>query len=310
MFYKKEKRFKSDPLEDKGIKRAVYYYFFEKGSELGFDMYLVMGLRKYLGGLKFNAPLYFNPGKAKFEILDKEIVADAVLDRSGGVDFPPLDISEKVLDHRKFKLICWNKILMYEYLGGFSPLSFPVMSFLDLQKNSGIFKHNEMAVLKPSVGLKGRDVHIDLFSNILRLDIDFNKKWVLQKYVDTSGGIKGLVKGEHDLRVVIVNGKIIYSHIRQPALGKKTANVGQGGSITEINIEQIPQKILEITRDLKEKIDSDFDKPLYSIDYGVQNEEPVVFELNDTIGFPSDKMKKSRIFIDEVLEALRLRTKR
>lgn len=311
MFYGKEKDFKKDPFEDKGLKKSVYYYFFQKGSWIGFDMYLVMGREKYMGGLKFRKSLFFNPTEEKFEVLDQDVEVDAVLDRSGGIKFPPPDISEKVLDNRKFKLICWNKILMYKYLQGFSPPSYGFKSFMEMEKNLRSFQERELVVLKPASGLKGRDVCIDYPSKILRLrNIDFGKGWVLQKFVDTSGGIKGLVKGRHDLRIVIVNGKMVFSHIRQPRSFCRVANVAQGGSIKEIAISKIPKQILEKAKSLQQKIDADFDKPLYSIDFGIQSKKPFVFEINDTIGFPSEKMDCYKKFIKNVLDALAVRARR
>ncbi|OGI25061.1 MAG: hypothetical protein A3J76_02400 [Candidatus Moranbacteria bacterium RBG_13_45_13] len=311
MFYGKEKAFKKDPFEDKGLKKSVYYYFFQKGSRLGFDMYLVMGREKYMGGLKFRKPLFFNPAKENFEVLDQIVEVDAVLDRSGGTRFPPLGISEKVLDNRKFKLICWNKILMYKYLRGFSPPSYGLKSFKGMRKNLRFFRETELVVLKPASGLKGKDVHIDYPSKILQLrDIDFGKGWVLQKFVDTSGGINGLVRGRHDLRIAIVNGKMVFSHIRQPRSSCRVANVAQGGSIKEIAIRKIPKQILKKTKGLQQKIDADFDRPLYSIDFGIQNKEPFVFEINDSIGFPSEKMTCYKKFINNVLEALSIRAMR
>lgn len=311
MFYGKEKDFRKDPFEDKGDKRAVYYYFFQRGNRLGFDMYLVMGRKKYLSGLKFDKPLFFNPDKEKFEVFDKTIKADAVLDRSGGTAFPPSRIGTKVLDNRKFKLICWNKILMYKYLNGFSPSSYGVKNLGEMKKNLKFFKENQLAVLKPARGLKGRDVQINYPSKLLQIkDIDYSKDWVLQKFVDTSGGIKGLTKGKHDLRIVVVNGEIVFSHVRQPLPTCNIANVAQGGSIKEIPINKIPKRIIKKAKKLQKKIDADFDKPLYSMDFGVQDEKPFIFEINDTIGFPSAKMKCYKKFINSVLEALSIRAMR
>lgn len=311
MFYGKEKAFRKDPFRDKGKKRAVYYYFFQRGSKLGFDMYLVMGRKKYLGGLKFDRPLFFNPAKETFEIFNQVIRADAILDKSGGTEFPPSAIGDKVLDNRKFKLICWNKILMYKYLNGFSPSSYGVKNLGEMKKNLKFFKENELAVLKPARGLKGKDVQINYPSKLLQIKgIDYSRGWVLQKFVDTSGGIPGLIKGKHDLRIAAVNGKIVFSHVRQPLSACNVANVAQGGSIKEITIDKIPKRILGKAKRLQKKIDADFDKPLYSMDFGVQSGDPFVFEINDTIGFPSEKMKCYKKFINSVLIALSIRTMR
>lgn len=311
MFYGKENDFQKDPFENKGKKRTVFRYFFEKGSTLGFDMFLVSGIKNYLGNLAFINPLFFVKETGKFEYLDYKIRADAILDRSAGTKFPAFKISNKVLDNRQFKLICWNKVLMYKYLKGFCSRSYELKNYPDLAEKLKLFAEKDLVVLKPAQGLKGKGVIIDCPKKILQLrNLNFNSHWILQEFINTSGGIKGLVSGEHDLRIVIVNGKIVFSHIRQPAPKSKIANVAQGGSIREISLSSIPLEVMEMTKKLKFMIDKDFDKPLYSIDFGINRGKPTVFEINDTIGFPNEDMKISKKFIKEVLLALRIRTTR
>lgn len=311
MFYKKERVFTNHPFEKELEKKNVYHYFFEQGSALGFDMYLVAGINKYLGALSFSRPLFFNKNNGSFEVIDGTIRADAIIDRSGGLSFPPEEIKEKVLDNLAFKKICWNKSLMYNYLKGYCPTSYLIKSATELKKNLRLFNAETPVVLKPSAGLKGIGVTIGFPAQIASLkDIDYRQNWILQEFIDTSRGIKRLVAGYHDLRVVIVNGKIIFSHIRQPKLGNKIANVAQGGSIKELALEDIPESVLRITKKLQKKIDTNFDKPLYSIDFGLCDKKAFVFEINDTIGFPSEKMSCYRLFINEVLSALKKRAAR
>lgn len=311
MFYGKEKVFRKDPFEDKGDKRPTFYYFFEKGCELGFEMYLVMGFKKYMGKLDFSRPLIFRGDKKKFEYLDGKIKADAVLDRSGGTIFPPERIHSKVLNERRFKLLCWNKTLMYKYLNGFCPKSYGVRSRLEFKNKLKLFDTNELVVLKPARGMKGKNVKINYPQELSLINnIDFKLDWILQEFVDTSSGITGLAKGTHDLRIAIVNGKITFSHIRQPATGSMVANVARGGLAKEVLIEHIPLEILRMAKKIMKIVDKDFDKPLYSIDFGLGENSPVVFEINDTIGFPSLSITNSKNFIEETLKALCLRANR
>jgi hypothetical protein len=48
-----------------------------------------------------------------------------------------------------------------------------------------------------------------------------------------------------------------------------------------------------------------FNYPLYSIDFGFEKGRPYVFELNDTIGLPSEKMPSHKIFIEKLLLSLK-----
>ena len=119
---------------------------------------------------------------------------------------------------------------MYAYLKGYCPQSYEIKNATDLKENLRLFDENSYVVLKPANGLKGIGVSIDYPANIAKLkNIDFSAPWILQEFVDTSHGISGLVSGDHDLRVVIANGKILFSHIRQPQAGSKIANYSRFG---------------------------------------------------------------------------------
>ncbi len=309
MFYGKERIFSNNPFENKGIKKTVYFYFFEHGTALGYDMYLVCGIKNYLGKLIFSNALFFD--KNKFKPTSGKIKADAIIDRSGTKKFPPDNIQDKVLDNNAFKKLCWNKTLMYDYLKEYCPTSYIVKNYRELNATLQELDEKKLIVLKPARGLKGKDIIIDYPEKIASLkNLNFDADWILQEFVDTSSGIPGLVNGIHDLRVAIVNGKIAFSHIRQPKTGSKISNVANGGSIREVEIKNIPEKILATSKKLKRKIDHDFDNPLYSIDFGMQNGTSFVFEINDTIGFPSENMKKYKSFINEVLRALAIRANR
>jgi len=63
-------------------------------------------------------------------------------------------------------------------------------------------------VLKPLNGLMGLGIFVGPKEKAV--DFEFDRKYseyIVQEFVDTSGGFLGLVEGFHDLRVVIINGK-------------------------------------------------------------------------------------------------------
>lgn len=301
MFYRKKKPAEAHFFDRLGKKSEVYKYYFKRGTDSGFNMYFVSGIERYLGNFKFENPLFFD-GK-RFVYKHKLITADAVFDRSGGVKFPPVSISDKTLNRIAFKKICWNKLKTYELIGKYMSKSYAVRSRRDLLKNLKRFPRNSLVVLKPARGLGGKGIMIEKRDKIKKRKISKNL-YLLQEFVDTSCGIKGTVSGKHDLRIAIAEGKIVLAHVRTPRPGSFLANVAQGGSIKEIPLEKIPKKVLKVVRAVQDKIDKKFNYPLYSIDFGISKNGIFVFEINDQIGFPTEEMKNAKSFVNQILKSL------
>lgn len=303
MYFKKERAGK-DPFFGFGKKSNIYHYFFEKGKELGFDMFLASGPDSYVNNLQFKNPSYFD-GNA-FIKQKKTITADAIYDRSGGTNFPNNKIDKKVLNCSEFKILCNDKNKMYEYFGEFMPKSFKIRNRSDLNKSLKEFVPGSLIVLKPAKGLGGKGILIEKAATLKKVKLDSKKEYVLQEFIDTSCGIRGITKEKHDLRVVVVNGKITLSHIRIPKKGGFLANASQGAAIKEIPLKEIPAEAICIVRKVQKIIDKKFQKPIYSVDIGMTKEGPFIFELNDQIGFPSEKMRNAKNFIDGLLDSLKI----
>ncbi len=301
MFFNKEKS-ELNPFNGFGDKEVVYFDFFKQGFKADLDMYLASREKNYLGGLKFKNPLYFD-GK-KFIQQKTGIEADAIYDRSGGLKFPSTEISSKVLNSLAFKSLCYSKNKMYEIIGEFMPKSFKLKNTKDFRQKLNLFSKDEIAVIKPSSGLKGKGIIIDTVFNIKKSNYVINKESVLQKFVNTSYGIKGVVNGIHDLRIVIVSGNIIFASIRTPKKGSLLTNVAQGGKIEELSLKKIPTSVMLTVSKIQKILDKKFNYPIYSIDFGFEKEKPYVFELNDQIGFPSKKMKSYSIFNGALIKSL------
>jgi len=58
------------------------------------------------------------------------------------------------------------------------------------------------------VGSGGEEILIKDKNELIKEKINFDRDYILQEFIDTSKGIKGLVSGVHDLRVVLLNEKI------------------------------------------------------------------------------------------------------
>ncbi len=301
MFFNKEKPEKNPFTEFKN-KQEVYFDFFKQGHAAGLDMYIASKEMGCPGKLKFNSPLFFN-GK-NFKKMAAAIKADAIYDRSGGLKFPTAAVSSRTLNTRSFKDLCYSKNKMYKILGDFMPKSFKIKNQNDFEKKLNLFLKDELVVIKPSSGLGGKGITIDTVSNIKKSNYSIEKESVLQKFVDTSSGIGGIVRGRHDLRVVIVFGKIIFASLRTPKKDSLLANVAQGGKIKELPLEKLPTAVKRNALKIQKILDKKFNYPIYSIDFGIEKGKPFVFELNDQIGFPSKKMKSYKLFNGALIKSL------
>lgn len=301
MYFKKERSIQ-DPFREFEAKKNTYYSLFQKGTSMGIKMYLASGEKNYLGNMRFKNPFFYNGDS--FVPCTSNIYADSVFDRSSGLSFPSPDISYKTLNGIEFKRVCESKNLMYELLGNYMPKSVPVKGKGDLLKKLSLFDSCFLVVLKPSNGLGGENIIIDHPDVIKKAVIKEESEYTLQEFVDTSLGISGITNNRHDLRVVIVGGNMIFSTLRTPRKGSYLANVSQGGLIREIPLEIIPSTILEVVKKIQAIIDQRFNYPIYSIDFGIVDKKPYVFELNDRIGFPTDDMPSAPYFIDSLLQSL------
>lgn len=305
VYFGKEKENKEDPFVNFGHKKGTYLQLFKKGSEDGHRMYISSGRKSYLGDCKFCNILEYQ--NEKFSPVDLEIDADAIFDRSGGLRFPGTDISQKVLNNFDFKKLCADKMLTYDFIGEFMPESFSVNNIEDFILGLKNFKEDELVVFKPVAEFGGAGIIIGKPAELKKCKFEKNKKYLLQKFVETSSGVEGIVGDRHDVRIIIANGEMVLAHVRVPKKGSLLANVAQGGSIKEIALEKIPLQIIEIVKKVQEKIDTKFDKPLYSIDFGVSGNKPYIFELNDQIGFPAADMQNTNDFINAVVDSLKER---
>lgn len=307
VLYFGKKRKSLDPFKNFGSKRQVYYDLFEKGVSSGLEMFVSSGRKFYFGNLVFGNILKYENGKFKHYV--GKIKADAVYDRSGGITFPDVKISKKVLNGIEFKKLCADKMLTYKFIGEFMPESFSVTNKKELKKKLADFK-DQLVVLKPLNDFGGKGICIGTPEEVGKCKLIRGHKYKLQRFVETSAGIPGIVKGRHDLRIIIVHGRAVMAHVRKPSGDGFLANVAQGGTIKEVFLEKIPNNIIMVALEIQKKIDKLYGKPIYSIDLGVMDGKPYVFELNDQIGFPSEEMEKSKNFVEALVEAMIARTKR
>ncbi len=290
----------SNPLDHIGKKRPTYIQLFELANQQGWEAYVVTR-KTYKGQAIFDAVWKFKNGG--FEIIKSPTKMDLIFDWVGNLKFPPKDEPNlKVVNIRKFKELCWNKWIMYSKLAEFMPKTFWVGEKENIE-NFLPKINTEWVVVKPFNGLKGRSVYVGPRKKVKYFEFNPSyKNYIAQEFIDTSTGIPGITSGFHDLRVVIANKKPIWCHVRVPQKGTYKANVGQGGSLTEVDYNQVPESVKKVVKEVSQKFFKEFDNPIYSLDFGLEKEKPYIFEVNDQIGFPLPDAKGKDNFLNELID--------
>lgn len=134
-------------------------------------------------------------------------------------------------------------------------------------------------VLKPLVESGGKGVQILRKKDVAK-KAKIKSPYLVQEFIDSSAGVPGFSKGIHDLRLVVINKKIIYSYIREPKTGSLLANCSQGGILKIVPLKNIPKSVYPIIDHANRTFDTFFPR-LYSIDLMFDKKKnPWVIELN------------------------------
>lgn len=289
----------NQPLDYVGKKLLVYLRFLQLCQQKGWQVY-VLTKKTYNGdGLFKGSWLYQNN---EFVLSKKPVKMDLVYDRTAGLDFPPENTGGMIIvDRRDFKVMSCDKYQTYLEIGQYMPPTYWVGKKENLKLTLEKIK-TKWVVLKPFNALKGIGIYIGPKNKALNFQFsDKYPLYIAQEFIDTSGGILGIVNGKHDLRIVVVNGEVVWCHVRTPPKGEFLANVARGGSITEIDYErQAPESIKKIVADIAPQFYKKYNNPVYCFDFGMSKKGPKIFEINDTMGFPLWGMKNR----DKFLKAL------
>lgn len=188
-------------------------------------------------------------------------------------------INLPTINHLELEQVCDDKLLTYNIFPELSPKTFVVNDFYELQRIIYYIKSNKV-VLKPRYGSNGKGIVI-LDKNQLKNGI--KKDTIVQEFIDSSNGILGM-KIVHDLRVIIVDGKINHAYIRTPKKGSMLCNAHLGARKIFLKNEEIPSSIIRKVK----IIDSHFKHygpRAYSADFAVdENNKPWLIELNSKPG--------------------------
>lgn len=238
----------------------------------GARFFVVRGAETYRGANRFASGWEYQPNGTLIRC-DQPFSVDIIYNK-GHLATDPQAI---VLNDPKLDALCTNKMRTFELVPEISPRTSIVQNEPAFD---GALKEmsTKRVVAKPVDGEGGEGVYIGSKAEVRKLVTRF--PYLLQEYVDTAGGIPGIVQGSHDFRLVSVRGKLVQAFVRTPPPGGILPNVAQGGSTTDVPLDRIPAPALDAFSLVDRRLEK-FANRVYSVDLGLGHDgQWKLFELN------------------------------
>ena len=298
--YFTEKGEKAYPFDNPGYLTS-YLDFFDASLRRRADLnfYVARG-NSYLGNGFFQGGEKYDVKKRGFKSVKNKLFADIIYNKGDLL----LSSNEKgnIVNAPQLDRLCKDKMLAALFFPEYSPSTIEVASKEELLR--AVFRmSSRKVVIKPVRGQEGEGVRILLKSEVKKLELAFKEPFIVQEFLDTSAGIKGITTGTHDLRVSVMNGEIVETFVRMPKKGGLVANLARGGSLKELNVKDLPAEIVKIVKIVDKRFEMYFPR-IYSVDFGWTQGGPKIIELNSQPGLPSPGEKVYRHWHEKLLETL------
>ena len=192
-----------------------------------------------------------------------------------------------ILNNPELEELCKDKLMTYQRFSEFVP---ETRKASDSNIDEMLDDYGKV-VLKPRFAYGAKGIHIISEEDEMP-DIE-NYEYIVQRFVDASNGIEGLVEGSHDLRAILVDGEVKGCYVRYNE-DSEISNVSQGGVKEAVVIEEFPESALDIIDEVNSEIE--FSPSLFSVDLFFDPEgKPWIIELNSKPGlnfFGEEELKK------------------
>jgi len=184
-----------------------------------------------------------------------------------------------ILNHLELESVCDDKLLTFNIFPDMVPKTFLVNDFFELQRVFHYIKTDKM-VLKPRDGSNGRGI---IVMEKKKLTNGIKKNTIVQEFIDSSNGICG-IKKMHDLRVIIIDGKIDHCYLRIPKKGSYLGNAAQGAKKIFLKISDLPSTVIRRVKIIDKHFEH-YGPRVYSADFIMDpNGKPWLIELNSKPG--------------------------
>jgi hypothetical protein len=272
--------FESYPF-DKEEYRTAYHELAAMIAERGGQFCVVRGQDSFQGNGTFSGGWVFESGKFREEA--SPIHAHTIYNKG----YFRSDATSRVLNDPAFDHLCTDKWETYRLFPSLSPLTRLVKDEAALKEAASAFGDKRI-VAKPLDGEEGKGVMAGIASELMAKIVSF--PYLLQEFIDTSGGVPGIVEGIHDLRIIGVRGEPMLSYVRTPPPGKLLANVALGGREIPVPLENVPADAMDLYASVDREL-AQYPQRVYSVDMGRdRNGTWKIIELNSKPGLSPVRM--------------------
>lgn len=210
----------------------------------------------------------------------------------------------KFLNDLNFTKIVDDKFVTSLVFPAWSKKNWIVKSNEELENILPLIKTSKF-VIKPLSESGGSGVYILDKNEISKIDISVEN--IVQEFIDSSNGVPNISNGMHDLRLVFVGDKLVYSYIREPKEGSYLANLAQGGKLIIVPTQDLPKSLDPIIENINFAFSS-FQNRIMAVDFMFdENKKPWIVELNSMPGLyftPEEKPYMLEMY-QELLEAFK-----
>ena len=217
------------------------YHEVAKGVEdRGARFHIVRDAATFRGGNRFEGHWEFDG--AAFVRREEGVALDLVYDKGYKNVFKG-DASTRFLNDPSLDRVCVDKRETAKMFPRFSPKTAEARDRAELEAMMRDWP-SATAVAKPVDGAEAKGVVIGSPAEVLAAEHAF--PLLVQEYVDTSGGIPGIIDGVGDLRTILVDGEIALTYSRKAKEGSLISNVSKGGKEIEVLPGNRPPEAMDI----------------------------------------------------------------
>ncbi|MEA2004533.1 MAG: ATP-grasp domain-containing protein, partial [archaeon] len=278
-----------------------------------------------------------NPGKAQSQIIFDKFTPNNI-EQKNRLKLLTSSKSVYIFNNKKRKDVFQNKLNTYKQ---FKEFAIPTVEITDPSKQKIVLaktqldnllkKHgysadfNKKYIIKDKTGAGGFKIYKVDFDKFgfkeIKKHYESDKKdqkilsYILQPFIDCNKGFSfGKYCGLIDLRLMLLNRKIIQAYIRIAKKGDFKCNIHQGGNLVYIPIKKIPKDVLTMTEKIIKKLDkvSGLKHSLYALDFMRSNDGNLYFiEGNSNPGLiwayhNKKDEKKSKELANSIINELKL----
>ena len=243
-----------------------------------------------------------NPGKAQSQVIFDKFTPDNI-EQENKLKLLISSKSVYTFNNEKIKDVFKNKLNTYKQ---FKEFAIPTVEITDPSKRKIVLaktqldkllkKHRHSAdfsdkyIIKDKTGAGGFKIYkvdFDKFSfKEIKKHYELDKKdqktlsYILQPFIDCNKGFSfGKYCGLIDLRLMLINHKIVQAYIRIAKKGDFKCNIHQGGNLIYIPIKTIPKDVRTMTGKIIKKLDaiSNLKHSLYALDFMQSNDGNLYF---------------------------------